>query len=252
MKLESLPKFYSPKSPKLSDSSPATGGDALTITDVMAAQGMVQALAPMGFNLFLGKMGIQDPEPAISALAQHAQTLRNTVLRKLGEDDLQLVARYLAEFSYSDYARSAANKCECPYCAGEGVLRVNRDVVKHPGVKGVEAKIKEEAVEELCAHCNGKGEISTACRDCHGRGKVLDKKRSELHGVPVEKLCDRCRGKGCSRLPTTLARRYVERIVPEMTNYQWYSGYAHVIDILVTKCWQEEAFAELKLREVTR
>lgn len=39
MKLESLPKFYSPKSPKLNDETPATGGTSLTITDVMAAQG---------------------------------------------------------------------------------------------------------------------------------------------------------------------------------------------------------------------
>ncbi|MHC1796974.1 antitermination protein, partial [Escherichia coli] len=29
-------------------------------------------------------------------------------------------------------------------------------------------------------------------------------------------------------------------------------GYADVIDKLVTKCWQEEAFAELQLQKVTR
>ncbi|MGD2894610.1 antitermination protein, partial [Escherichia coli] len=29
-------------------------------------------------------------------------------------------------------------------------------------------------------------------------------------------------------------------------------GYADVIDKLVTKCWQEEAFAEAQLRKVTR
>lgn len=252
MNLESLPKFYSPKSPNLGDSAPATGGDALTITDVMAAQGMVQALAPMGFNLFLGKMGIQDPEPAISALALYAKNLRHPVLRRLGERELEQVTRYLAEFSYRDYARSAANKCECPRCHGKGVLRVERKVIKHPGVKGVEARTAEEVMEELCVHCDGKGVVSTACRDCHGRGIVMDKKRSELHGVPVEKLCDRCKGKGYSRPPTTLARRYVEQIVPGMTNYQWYSGYASVIDFLVTKCWQEETFAGMKLREVTR
>lgn len=56
MKLESLPKFYSPKAPKLNDETPATRSDALTITDIMAAQGMVQSKAPFGFNLFLAKM----------------------------------------------------------------------------------------------------------------------------------------------------------------------------------------------------
>ncbi|KXA01062.1 hypothetical protein HMPREF3220_01629, partial [Citrobacter koseri] len=40
MNLESLPKFYSPKSPKLNDQTPSTSSETLTITDVMAAQGM--------------------------------------------------------------------------------------------------------------------------------------------------------------------------------------------------------------------
>lgn len=55
MNLEALPKYYSPKSPKLSDDAPATGSGGLTITDVMAAQGMVQSKAPLGFALFTAK-----------------------------------------------------------------------------------------------------------------------------------------------------------------------------------------------------
>lgn len=31
-----------------------------------------------------------------------------------------------------------------------------------------------------------------------------------------------------------------------------FKGYADVIDKLVTKCWQEEAYAEIQLRKVTR
>lgn len=56
MNLEALPKYYSPKSPKLSDDAPATGSGGLTITDVMAAQGMVQSKAPLGFALFWQKL----------------------------------------------------------------------------------------------------------------------------------------------------------------------------------------------------
>lgn len=37
-----------------------------------------------------------------------------------------------------------------------------------------------------------------------------------------------------------------------MTDYQWYKGYADVIDKLVTKCWQEEACADEQLRKVTK
>lgn len=252
MNLESLPKYYSPKSTKLNDEAPATGGDALSISDVMAAQGMVQAEAPLGFNLFLAKMGIQDPQPAIEGLTNYALALKNPVMNKLSDAARAEMARCLAQFAYSDYARSAASSCECDHCNGKGVIRIMREVVKHPGVKGIEATVRREEVEELCKHCAGKGKISTACRDCSGRGTAIDKKRSLLHGVPVQKICDRCNGKGYSRLPTTLARARVARLVPDMTDYQWYSGYAEVINKLVTKCWQEETYAELKLREVTR
>ncbi|EKM9454800.1 TPA: antitermination protein [Escherichia coli] len=107
-------------------------------------------------------------------------------------------------------------------------------------------------MKELCQHCHGKGEVSTACRGCKGKGIVLDEKRTRFHGVPVYKICGRCNGNRFSRLPTTLARRHVQKLVPDLTDYQWYKGYADVIDKLVTKCWQEEAYAEAQLRKVTR
>ncbi|MCC5208197.1 antitermination protein, partial [Escherichia coli] len=47
-------------------------------------------------------------------------------------------------------------------------------------------------VKELCQHCHGKGEVSTACRGCKGKGIVLDEKRTRLHGTPVYKICGRC------------------------------------------------------------
>lgn len=252
MNLEALPKFYSPKSPKLNDETPATSSEALTITDVMAAQGMVQSKAPLGFNLFLAKMGIQDAQPAIDALVNHAMALKNPVLKKLSDNARGEIIPVLARFAYADYSRSAASKVICEHCEGAGLRRVLRDVVRHPGVKGVEPTIKTEWVEEYCQHCSGKGEVSTACRGCKGKGTVLDEKRTKLHGVPVMKICGRCNGSRYSRVPSTLARVLVEKYVPDLTNYKWYSGYAEVIDKLVTKCWQEEAYAGSQLRKVTR
>ena len=76
MNLEALPKYYSPKSPKLSDDAPATGSGGLTITDVMAAQGMVQSKAPLGFALFLAKVGVQDPQFAIEGLLNRSEERR--------------------------------------------------------------------------------------------------------------------------------------------------------------------------------
>ncbi|MEL3162905.1 antitermination protein, partial [Escherichia coli] len=62
MRLESVAKFHSPKSPMMSDSPRATASDSLSGTDVMAAMGMVQSKAPLGFALFLAKVGVQDPQ----------------------------------------------------------------------------------------------------------------------------------------------------------------------------------------------
>lgn len=86
MNLEALPKYYSPKSPKLSDDAPATGSGGLTITDVMAAQGMVQSKAPLGFALFLAKVGVQDPQFAIEGLLNYAMAMDNPTLNKLSEE----------------------------------------------------------------------------------------------------------------------------------------------------------------------
>ncbi|ENG2892195.1 antitermination protein, partial [Salmonella enterica subsp. enterica serovar Rissen] len=151
---------------------------------------------------------------------------------------------------FADYSRSAASKARCEHCAGTGFHNVLREVVKHS--RSGESVIKEEWVKELCQHCHGKGEVSTACRGCKGKGIVLDEKRTRLHGTPVYKICGRCNGNRFSRLPTTLARHHVQKLVPDLTDYQWYKGYADVIDKLVTKCWQEEAYAEAQLRKVTR
>ncbi|WP_284499248.1 antitermination protein, partial [Escherichia coli] len=165
------------------------------------------------------------------------------------ETRLQIIP-YLVNFAFADYSRSAASKARCEHCAGTGFHNVLREVVKHS--RSGESVIKEEWVKELCQHCHGKGEVSTACRGCKGKGIVLDEKRTRLHGTPVYKICGRCNGKRFSRLPTTLARHHVQKLVPDLSDYQWYKGYANVIDKLVTKCWQEESYAEAQLRKVTR
>ncbi len=250
MNLEALPKYYSPKSPKLSDDAPATGTGCLTITDVMAAQGMVQSKAPLGLALFLAKVGVQDPQFAIEGLLNYAMALDNPTLNKLSEEIRLQIIPYLVSFAFADYSRSAASKARCEHCSGTGFYNVLREVVKH--YRRGESVIKEEWVKELCQHCHGKGEASTACRGCKGKGIVLDEKRTRFHGVPVYKICGRCNGNRFSRLPTTLARRHVQKLVPDLTDYQWYKGYADVIGKLVTKCWQEEAYAEAQLRKVTR
>lgn len=99
MNLEALPKYYSPKSPKLSDDAPATGTGCLTITDVMAAQGMVQSKAPLGLALFLAKVGVQDPQFAIEGLLNYAMALDNPTLNKLSEEIRLQIIPYLVSFA---------------------------------------------------------------------------------------------------------------------------------------------------------
>ncbi|HAX3310567.1 TPA: antitermination protein, partial [Escherichia coli] len=55
MRLESIAKFHSPKSPMMSDSPRATASDSLSGTDVMAAMGMAQSQAGFGMAVFCGK-----------------------------------------------------------------------------------------------------------------------------------------------------------------------------------------------------
>ena len=159
MNLEALPKYYSPKSPKLSDDAPATGTGCLTITDVMAAQGMVQSKAPLGLALFLAKVGVQDPQFAIEGLLNYAMALDNPTLNKLSEEIRLQIIPYLVSFAFADYSRSAASKARCEHCSGTGFYNVLREVVKH--YRRGESVIKEEWVKELCQHCHGKGEAST-------------------------------------------------------------------------------------------
>ena len=55
MNLENTLKFHFAKSTMISDSPRATASDSLTGTDVMAAMGMTQERASMGYTAFRGK-----------------------------------------------------------------------------------------------------------------------------------------------------------------------------------------------------
>jgi hypothetical protein len=72
MRLESVAKFHSPKSPMMSDSPRATASDSLSGTDVMAAMGMAQSQAGFGMAAFCGKheLSQNDKQKAINYLMQ--------------------------------------------------------------------------------------------------------------------------------------------------------------------------------------
>lgn len=277
MNLENTVKYHFAKSTLISDSPRATGSDSLTGTDIMAAMGMTQERAAMGYSAFLGKMGISnnDRERAIALLAEYALTKCDKVaaLRKLGAGVKSLVMRQLATFAFEDYSRSAASVKPCDCCAGAGFIQADVFTMKTAKPKKGdlpsgwdEAKkartvtpsewekrrnVKDQ-VKVLCRKCAGKGLVSTACSDCHGRGKAVNQDLTERQGVPVLADCKRCGGRGYERIPSTEAYAAVCHITDAISLDTWKKSVKPFYDQLITKFDMEEAWAESQLRAITR
>ncbi|GKV75542.1 antitermination protein [Pectobacterium carotovorum subsp. carotovorum] len=271
MRLESVAKFHSPKSPTMSDSPRATASDSLSGTDVMAAMGMAQSQAGFGMAAFCGKHDLSqnDKQRAIELLTQFAIRVSGKYrgVAKLEGNIKRRVVQALATFAYADYCRSAAGKKECPSCAGKGLIPQKGKAVKSHYFMRLPQWAKdlgqspsdfhrEREVEEvnhvLCKKCNGKGVISTACRDCNGTGRAMDIVKTELYGRPVEKDCGRCGGVGYSRMPASAAYRAVSAFIPDLTQPTWSRTIKPLYDAMVVQCHKEESIADNELAKVTR
>ncbi|MEN3259368.1 antitermination protein [Sodalis endosymbiont of Spalangia cameroni] len=270
MNLESLPKFFSPKSMHITDTPRATASDSLSITDVMASLGLAGHQAKPGIDLFLAKQGISKPDRAVEYLYQYAlsQAGKYKAVDKL-DDDIKLpVLQLLANFAYQDYARSAASVRTCGCCKGKGFIdaQVFTNKVQYPDgkppkwagcTKGVypsyweEIKAIRETVRVLCHECKGKGVISNSCR-CHGRGKVIDKEQSEIQGVPVMKMCGKCSGRGYSRIAGETVRKAISGAFFELAETTWRRDYKPFYETLVTQCHKEESDADIIIRKITQ
>ncbi|MEB7500013.1 antitermination protein [Leclercia pneumoniae] len=260
MNLENTVKYHFAKSTMISDSPRATASDSLTGTDIMAAMGMTQERAAMGYSAFLGKMGISnnDRERAIALLAEYALTKCDKVaaLRKLEAGVKPLVMRQLAAFAFEDYSRSAASVKQCDCCAGQGFIEADVFTNKYRRPEGkmtVAGMVKvKEAVKVLCKKCSGAGTISAACSDCHGRGKAVSKELTDKQGVPVLADCKRCGGRGYERIPSTEAHAAVCQITDAISLDTWKKSVKPFYDQLIMKFDMEEAWAESQLKAITR
>lgn len=271
MNLENTLKYHFAKSTMISDSPRATASDSLTGTDIMAAMGMTQERAAMGYSAFLGKMGISnnDRERAIELLAQYALTKCDKVpaLRKLDCAVKPLVMRQLATFAFENYSRSAASVKQCDCCSGQGFIEADvftikshytmklpqwaKDLKQSPSDFEVKRHVKEVA-KILCSTCKGKKVVSCACKDCHGRGKAVNQDLTEKQGVPVLADCKRCGGRGYERIPSTEAYAAVCRITDAISVSTWEKSVKRFYDQLITKFDIEEAWAEEQLKQITR
>ncbi|MGP2741051.1 antitermination protein [Serratia marcescens] len=277
MNLESAVKYFSPKSPVLGDSTPATASDSLTISDVMGALGMCQAQAQLGLSAFLGKVGISEDDKvkAVVLLARHSITRCDKVaaIRKLPGETKARVVLTLAAFAFLDFSRSAASEVPCDAC-DDGFIEERKFVMNklakaHDTVDsfvrgdlpasimqmdGREMRVKHafyEITRTVCPKCNGKRMIKTACNDCRGRGVAIDKEESERQGVPVRKPCKRCSGRGYERIPSTQAYRAIACITESISLDTWKKSVKPFYDEMITQLDIEESWANRALRTTT-
>ncbi|WP_109555369.1 antitermination protein [Escherichia coli] len=276
MNLENTVKYHFAKSTSISDSPCATASDLLTCTDIMAAMGMTQERAAMGYSAFLGKMGISnnDRDRAIGLLAEYAMTKCDKVaaLRKLGAGVKPQVMHQLAIFAFEDYSRSAASVKRCDCCSGQGFIETDvfsmktnmpayaKEIIKKSkelGLKIIPSQHQnrrevKEITRVLCPQCKGKTVISCACSDCHGRGKVVNQDLTEKQGVPVLANCKRCGGRGYERILSTEVHNAICKITDAITLDTWKKSVKPFFDELITKFDIEEAWAEAQLKKITR
>lgn len=269
MRLADLPKYFSPKSVVLSDVRTPKAVDSLSITDVMASISLATRKGRMGIELFLAKHHINRPEEAIESLYQCALTQVNQykMIDKLAEHDKAKVLHIIAEYAFQDYARSAASKRACPDC-DDGFIEVEVFTTKCHGRKTTQqvtqnakphlkttssnkASFREvrEVTRVICPTCKGKAEIRLACR-CHGRGKIIDRKQTELQGVAVFKPCRQCAGRGYPRLKFSEVLQQLQHVV-SISKTAAYSHYKPLFDFLVAECFKEESLSDKFLQEVT-
>lgn len=276
MNLESTVKYHFAKPTQISDSPRATASDSLTGTDIMAAMGMTQERAAMGYSAFLGKMGISsnDRVKAIDLLSKYAMTRCDKVaaLRKLDADIKPQVMQLLATFAFEDYSRSASSKKTCDCCDGVGFIAADvfsmkssttdcaREIIKKSkewGLKVIPSQYEsrrqvKEVVKVLCQKCQGKGVVSASCNDCRGRGKAVNKALTEKQGVPVISDCKRCCGRGYERVPSTEAHNAICEITDSISLDTWKKSVKPFYDQLITKFEIEESWAESQLKNITR
>ena len=124
MRIESIGKYFSPKSPVISDSPRATASDSLDVSGVMAAIGVAYSQCGLGVELYLAKIGVSSPDKAVTMLADVVQDLaiQCKPLSELDSHVRERVLQILATFAYQDYSRSAASVRTCDCCKGLGFI----------------------------------------------------------------------------------------------------------------------------------
>lgn len=250
MNLESLPQYFSPKSMMPGAVPCGITADTLTITDIMAALGLANAKAGVGIELYLAKAGVLNPADIIAYIEQIAlsRSGRNATLKRMDNQQKHDFLRILAGYVFRDYSLSAASQLQCSNCTGSGFIDAEVFTMKSCRIRDTWMPQEQgrEIVRVICKPCNGKGHLKNECR-CRGRGEVVDKKKTELQGLPVYKACPRCKGRGYPRQKDTEVFKALG-----VTETTWRRNFKLFYERLVEHCYMEESYAENVLKSITR
>ncbi|MGC0885350.1 antitermination protein [Pantoea agglomerans] len=202
-------------------------------SDVMAALGMTQKRAPLGYSAFFGKMQLShhDRDRAVGLLTKTGMkaSVHYPALSILPEDERMAVVTVIAGYAFLDYARSPDSESPCHACHGTGLRN-----------------------GKCCSKCNGKGVVRAACKDCKGRGESVNRVMTRFQGVPVYQPCKRCSGRGFERIPSAVVFRAVCQVTQALTLDTWNKSVKQLLEFLVAELHREEAWAEKVLSRITK
>ncbi len=257
VKIETALNYFNPKGQGITDGACTTATDRLSTSEVMAALAICQSRARFGVSVWIGKMGIsqQAGDEVIKQLTRYAGKSAPALLRKSAGDKAAQCMRILATFAWQDYARSAADRPLCGTCTGSGMIPLSagaklagRNVAPQGG--GGSALRSQRQPGNSCATCHGTGTVSVRCR-CNGSGRVRDIAASKRQGMPVEKVCLYCGGRGFRRAPSSRVFSAIRSQLPELTQSSWSRNWKPFYLQLIDKCDVEATFAAAEFRKIT-
>lgn len=220
MNLEAAVKHFSPKSLMISDSSRATASAALTGTDVMAALGMAQSRAELGFALFFAKH-MKDQESrdkAIKLLAVVALRIAPKSIGKVAGRQMAKAMLIMCGQAVDVYCRTADDPhARCPQCKGR-------------------RKVAPIAL------ANGGGLICDYALMGKAEGQVSE---------PGERDCPRCHGTGLKASPSSRTYRAINALLPDLPQRTWSLNWKPFYDQLISHCDAEESHADWQFMKIT-
>lgn len=216
MNLEAAIKHFSPKSLMISDSSRATASAALTGTDVMAALGMAQSRAELGFALFFAKhmKDRESREKAIKLLASVAFKMAPPAVGKVAGRRMAKAMLILCGQAVDVYCRTADD----------------------PQVR--------------CTQCKGRRMVAPIAL-ANGAGVICDHELTTI-SEPGGRSCPRCHGIGLKPVPASRAYRAINALLPELPQQTWSLNWKPFYEALLTRCEVEESEADHQFSKITR